>query len=111
MENKKIFVASPYNHNNEEVKKTRLLTLKDYCLKLFKEGASPISPLIMGLSIAEVGFLPTDTETWANFSKTLLKGCDEIHILCLEDWELSTGVNYERLQAEKLGITIKYIYQ
>lgn len=110
MENKKIFVACPYNHEDEEVKQTRLLTLKEYCLSLFKEGHSPISPLIMGLSIAEVGALPTDTETWANYSKVLLKGCDEVHVLCLKDWELSTGVNYERFEADKLKITIKYIY-
>lgn len=110
MESKKIFVACPYNGKDPDVKEIRVLTLKDYCIKLFKDGNSPISPLIMGLSLAEVGSLPTDTETWETYSKVLMKGCDEVHILCLEDWELSLGVNIERFEAEKLNIPIKYIY-
>lgn len=109
--NKKIFVACPYNDEDQNVKDIRVLTLKDYCLKLFKDGDSPISPLIMGLTLAEVGSLPTDTETWEEYSKTLMKGCDEVHVLCLKDWETSYGVNIERFEAEKLQIEIKYIYQ
>ena len=84
-------------------------SIAEYCVKLFNDGLYPISALLMGLSFAEYGKLPTDTETWREFSVTMLKGVDELHVLMLDGWDKSTGVIYEIERAQEMGITIKYI--
>ena len=56
----------------------------------------------MGLTFAEVGELPTDTNTWTQFCKNNLKGCDELHLLMLEGWDASEGVASEISESDKL---------
>ena len=87
---KKIFIAGPYNDPNETVKEYRVKAITEYCVSQFIKGNSPISPLLLGLSYAKHSNLPTDTKTWTSFSETLLKGCDEIHVLMINGWEEST---------------------
>lgn len=106
---KKIFVAGPYNASDKSIMENRMNTIKDYCVKQFLEGNSPISALLMGLVYAQHANLPTDTNTWRTFSETLLKGCDELHVLMLDGWEQSSGVKSEIESATKLNISIKYI--
>jgi len=108
MDCKKIFVGGPFNGTEEE-KKIRTEKIAVYCVKLFNEGNSPISGLLMGLTFAQYGNLPTDTNTWIKFCENMLKGCDELHILKLEGWDKSSGVKMELEEARKLGIVIKFI--
>lgn len=106
---KKIFVAGPYNNSDKSLMEQRLKSITQYCLKLFLDGQAPVSPLLIGLNMAKEGDLPTDTETWKEYSRGLLKGCDEIHILLLDDWFKSSGVQYEIDHAKSLNIEIKFI--
>ncbi len=106
---KKIFVAGPFNANSEDIKNERIKIIAEYCVKTFNGGNSPISALLMGLSFAKYGNLTTDTETWKLFSETMLKGCDEVHVLKIEGWEKSNGVKIEIEKAIELKIPIKYI--
>jgi hypothetical protein len=63
----------------------------------------------MGLSFAKHGDLPTDTATWTTFSETMLKGCDELHVLMLDGWDKSSGVKIEIAEAERMGIPVIYV--
>ena len=105
----KIFVAGPFNHPDDFIKKLRTDSIATYCVKLFNEGHVPVSALLCGLTFAEHGNLPTDTNTWENFSKVMVKGCDELHVLQLEGWDLSSGVKLEIEEAKNLNIPIIYI--
>lgn len=105
---KKIFIAVPYSGTDEE-KKIRMSKLLNYAIDIFISGNAYVSPLILGLALAEHGNLKTDTETWKTFSEVLLKGCDEIHVLMLDGYEKSSGIKYELTEADKLGIKIIYI--
>ena len=106
---KKIAVLGPFNTPDVELKKRRTKTIALYCGKLFRNGIIPISPLLSGLAFAEYSELPTDTETWLNFSRSYIKGCDEVHVLKLEGYLTSTGVQAEIEEAIKLGIKVVYI--
>ena len=106
---KKIFVAGPFNDKSEDIKNFRIKSISEYCVKLFNKGDSPISALLMGLSFAKFGNLSTDTETWTTFSETLLKGCDEMHVLCVDGWDKSTGVLAEIELANSLNIKVTYV--
>jgi len=105
----KIFVAGPYNHPDPGVMSARLHAITGWCASLFIEGKSPISPLLVGLNLAKHANLPTDTDTWRVFSETLLKGCDELHVLMVDGWQESKGVGYEIAAAERMGIRIEYV--
>lgn len=105
----KIFVAGPYNHPDPGVMSARLHAITGWCARLFIEGKSPISPLLVGLNLAKHANLPTDTDTWRVFSETLLKGCDELHVLMVDGWQESKGVGYEIAAAERMGILIEYV--
>ena len=106
---KKIFIAIPYNHPDDEVKKYRLDTIKSHCIKIFEEGNAPVSPLLMGLSLADHGGLPTDTNTWVSYCKTLVATCDEFHVLTVDGWDNSLGVKTEINTGLEFGLEIKYI--
>jgi len=106
---KKVIVVGPFNTTDEELKKRRVHTIATYCAELFHKGIIPVSALLSGLAFAEHAELPTDTMTWANFSKLYVNGCDEMHVLQLEGYDTSRGVLLEIAEAERLGITIKYI--
>jgi hypothetical protein len=103
---KKIIVVAPFNTPNEELKKRRVKTIATYCGELFKKGHIPVSALLSGLAFAEHSELPTDTLTWANFSKLYVKGCDEMHVLKLDGYLESSGVLLEIEEATKLGIKL-----
>lgn len=106
---KKIFVAGPYNSDDQSTMDYRLNKIIKYCTDLFLKGDASITPLILGLSYAKKASLPTDSNTWRKFSETLLKGCDEIHVLMMNGWEESKGVQFEIEEAKRLNITVKYI--
>lgn len=108
---KKIFVAGPFNHPDQKIKDYRTRTIAQYCVKIFNEGNFPVSALLSGLAIVNYSCLPvpTDTETWRNFSMEYVDGCDELHILKLEGWEESSGLETERMMALANDIPILYI--
>lgn len=106
---KKVVVVAPFNTPDVELKKKRVHSIAVYCGELFKQGIVPVSALLLGLAIAEHNDLPTDSATWINFSKNCVRGCDELHVLQLEGYLDSIGVQLEITEAMELGIKIKYI--
>ena len=106
---KKIIVVAPYNTPDIELKKLRVHTIAVYCAELFHKGIIPVSALLSGLAFTEHAKLPTDTETWANFSKLYVNGCDEMHVLQLEGYDTSRGVLLEIEEANRLGIKVVYV--
>lgn len=105
----KVIVVGPFNTTDVELKKNRVHTIATYCAKIFHEGMIPVSALLSGLAFAEHAELPTDTMTWANFSKQYVKGCDEMHVLKLDGYDTSRGVLLEIEEANRLGIKVVYI--
>lgn len=106
---KKVVVVAPFNTPDVELKKKRVHTIAVYCGELFKQGIVPVSALLLGLAIAEHNDLPTDSATWIKFSKGHVRSCDEMHVLMLEGYLDSIGVQTEIAEAMELGIKIKYI--
>ena len=91
------------------MKKKRVHTIGVYCGELFKQGIVPVSALLLGLAIAEHSELPTDTPTWIKFNKGQIRSCDEMHVLQLEGYLDSIGVQTEIAEAMELGIKIVYV--
>ena len=109
MKSLKVVVVAPFNTPDVVLKKKRVHTIGVYCGELFKQGIVPVSALLLGLAIAEHNDLPTDSATWINFSKNCVRGCDELHVLQLEGYLDSIGVQLEIAEAMELGIKIVYV--
>ena len=106
---KKVVVVAPFNTPDVELKKKRVHTIAVYCGELFKKGIVPVSALLLGLAIAEHNDLPTDSATWIKFNKGHVRSCDEMHVLQLDGYLNSTGVQLEIAEAMEKGIKIVYI--
>lgn len=90
-----VYVSAPYTSDDPEVVEHRMSVVSQYCMYLIKNGHTPISPLNMGVSIAQYTGTDTTFETWSFYCKKLIDTCDAVHLLTLEGWEESAGVTQE----------------
>jgi hypothetical protein len=104
-----IYIASPYSHEDKYVRELRYLQITDYCAKQVKEGNVVFSPITYGHILSEHVDMPTDFKFWKDFCITFLHKCSEMHIIKLDGWEESTGIQEEIKYCKFLDIPIKFI--
>lgn len=103
-----IYVASPYSHTNPEVRYARAETSFRYVFRLKELGRLSYSPL--AYSALFVGVDPEPSyEFWIEHCLKILGVCSELHVLCLDGWELSKGVCIEIDFAQAHNIPVTYI--
>ena len=76
------------------------------CLKasqLAKEGYFVYSPIAHWHPIAKLYGLPRDWEFWKKMDREAISILDEMRVLKLKDWSISTGIGNEILIARELG--------
>lgn len=109
-----IYVASPYSHPNPKVRDYREFVARRYVTKkLFEEPKIiRISPIVYWHSAAKLFRLESDAAYYWEYNMELLKHCDSVEVLCMENWGNSVGVaELEIPAAMKMGKGIKYIDQ
>lgn len=104
-----IYLASPYTHEDKNVRELRFLQVADYTAKQMILGNIVFSPITYGHVLSEHQDMPTDFEFWENFCFTFLSKCSEMHVLKLDGWSLSKGVFAEEQYCRYNDIDIKYI--
>jgi hypothetical protein len=109
MENKIIYLASPYTHPERMVKELRFHKVTEYTAKQVAEGNIVFSPITYGHLLSEFHDMPTDFKFFENFCLTFLSKCDEMHILKIEGWEESEGIDQEEQFCYMNNIPVKYI--
>lgn len=80
-----------------------------YAGYLCSQGEVAISPITYGHVLASFVEMPTDWSFWKNFCLTMLVQCTEMHVLMLENWSISEGVEGEIEFAIEHKIPVKYI--
>lgn len=90
-----IYIASPFSHENKLVEKDRYLQVEKYALHLINEGLPAFSPIVYCYPIHLNHKLDGSYETWKKFNLQMLHRSEELHILCLDNWDLSLGVRSE----------------
>lgn len=106
---KRIFLASPYTHENEEVINVRYKAALEATGNLLSEGYIIFSPVIHCHLPAKIYNLPKDYKFWAVYNDSFLYYWAEVlYVLCLKDWENSAGVTREVNIAEDLNLPIYY---
>lgn len=104
-----IFISSPYSHEKKTVKEHRYKLAVKYTAMLLNRGEIAISPIAYGHAIAEQEKLPTDWAFWNKFCSEILFRCDCMHVLMLDGWDTSEGVQEEMSIAEDHNIKIVFI--
>jgi hypothetical protein len=98
----KIYLASPYTHEDPAIMEERYLAA---CLKasqLANEGYFVYSPIAHWHPIAKLHNLPRDWQFWSKMDREAISILDEVRILRLRGWSISAGVGSEILIAKEL---------
>jgi len=104
-----IYLASPYSHPDPQMRHHRFVQVCRAAARLMQAGHIVFSPIAHSHSIAEYEELPGNWEFWQEFCLATLGRCDQLWILCLDGWEVSTGVNAEIQIARDRNIFIQHI--
>ena len=90
-----IYLASPYSHDDPKVREARFQAVCRVAGRLMREGVHVFSPIAHTHPIALAGDLPKGWDFWAEFDRQMVQACEELWILRLPGWEMSTGVQAE----------------
>lgn len=104
-----IYLATPYNHPDPEVRRLRFHAACHVAAHFMKEGAFIFSPIAHTHPISVAGELPVGWHYWEAYDKAMLSNCSELWVVEMPGWDTSAGVSGEIKIAAELGLKIKFI--
>ena len=105
----KIYLATPYTHDNPEIREIRFLNINEVAAKLMKDGHIVYSPISSSHQIAKDHNLPTTYDYWEKVCDAFVLWCDQVWVYTAPGWEESVGVQAEIELAKRYMKGIKYI--
>ena len=102
-----IYLASPYSHPEEVIRKARDNAAKKAAGDLMRSGVTVFSPIAHSHGIAEAAGIPYDWPGWIKHDLEILRVCQQLWILQLPGWEESRGIKAEVEAALKRGMPIR----
>lgn len=107
---KRIYLASPYTHQDKKVMDLRYRLACQATAKLFNQGYLVFSPIVHCHPVAEAHNLPRDFHFWREYNYSFLAyWAETINVLCLPDWKHSIGVEVELAIAQRAKLPVYYI--
>jgi hypothetical protein len=103
-----IYLASPYTHPDEGVRKWRFHEACRAAAALLRAGVTVFSPIAHSHPISRFG-MPTSREFWSQIDREYLSRCDVLAVLTLAGWRESVGVQGEIELAREMGIPVVYV--
>lgn len=104
-----IYLCTPYSHPDPFVREERYLKAMKLVRDFLKMGLHVYSPIVHCHELAKVADLPRDQEFWKRYNFTMLAAAETMHILMLDGWEQSVGIQGEVEEAKRLSLPIIYI--
>ena len=102
------YIASPYWHTDERVRKARARAAMTAVMKLIGQGIKAFSPVVYSAVIQEEsGFRPP--EGWYAFDLNFLAQASGMILLEIPGWRESRGVLIETAYAQGRGIPIEKV--
>ena len=89
------YLASPYTHNDINVKIRRYELAVTAAYLLTQRGELVFTPIGHTHPIALQGNLPGEWDYWNEFDTRMINTCDSVTVLKLDGWKESTGVTEE----------------
>jgi hypothetical protein len=109
MSKKKIYVASPYTHDDTGIRRLRAELVTYIGVQIIKEGHMIWGPITESDRYATHGLEDTDWEFWKEHDLSMLDTCEELWVICLGGWKESVGVRAEIQHAADTGKVIRYV--
>ncbi|MCI0333654.1 MAG: DUF1937 family protein [Planctomycetes bacterium] len=103
-----IYLASPYTHQDANVRQWRFHEACRAAAALLRAGVTVFSPIAHSHPIARFG-MPTSWEFWSQVDREYLSRCDVLAVLTLAGWRESVGVQAEIELAREMGIPVVYV--
>ena len=107
----KIYLASPYSHENEEMKHRRFEAVQEKTAELMHQGYIVFSPIAYSHQFHQHFGMPGDWQFWQKYDVAFIGWADEFWIYMLPGWQESKGIQAELSIAGRLGKTIRYLEQ
>jgi hypothetical protein len=104
---KLVYIAAPYSHIDNRIRRCRVRAATKYAGELIQKGYNVFSPLTHSVPIAEM--IGIDDGKWIARDLVFMKIIDELHILKLPGWVVSKGVQEEIKYAMKLKKEVVYV--
>lgn len=104
-----IYIASPYSHENSNVRHHRYDQVLAYCAHLINENKLVYSPIVHNHPIAEKFELPKGFDFWQQYDYQMVALSKELHVYMIDGWDISKGVDLEVKRALELNIPVFYI--
>ena len=110
-DNIKVYLATPYSHEDKMLHSIRFEQVSAKAAQLMEAGYKVFSPISHSHPISTYCKPENNThDFWLRQDFWILELCDEMHILCLDGWRTSKGVDAEIVKANELGIPIVHHY-
>lgn len=88
-----IYLASPYSHPSQAVRKQRYEAALHFCENYILMGQPVFSPIVYGYPMESA--IGTDYVSWKGLNDAMLDAASRFWVLTLPGWEESRGVAYE----------------
>lgn len=109
MENKLIYIGSPYSHSEKIVMEENFKRVSRLAAKLCAEGVVAFSPITYGHTLLDFHEMPHTWDFWQNFCITFLDHADKLVVYKMPGWENSKGLAAEIEYAKENNIPVEYI--
>lgn len=103
-----IYISAPYSHKDKNVVEKRMSAVYEHFANLMMKGCVPVTPL-MAHAVVTRHPVPSDAAFWEEYSLTLLSRSDKMHVLMIDGWEDSVGVQYEIAYCLENEIPLEYV--
>lgn len=104
-----IFVISPYTSASRSIVALRVLEADLYIGELVRQGKVAYSTVSAMDHVTDICNLPNDWAYWKHHCEQMIASTYEVHVLCLDGWEESEGVQAEIEIAKMFCKKITYI--
>lgn len=109
MKRKLYYLASPYTHELDSIKKERFEKVQHAAVVLLTEAPLyTFSPIAYNHPMCSFD-LPGDWPFWEEYDKAFIDHSDGLIVLTLDGWDKSVGVKAEIEYSKEIGIPVYYI--
>ena len=104
-----IYIASPYSHDDPEVRQARFKQVCRYAGLCLTRGEDVFSPIAHTHPIAMYWMLPKGWEFWKRIDTVMIRMASKLRVYKMAGWDTSVGVHAEIELAKSLNIPVEYV--
>lgn len=107
-----IYLASPYSHPDAEIREARYVAACQKAAEYASAEQAVFAPIVhshpMAAYMAEEDRM--NFALWMKLDLPILRFADELHVLCLDGWRSSRGVQREIEFADSMNIPVRQVF-